>query len=1139
MKTSFSKALSLLGIAAIAAGFNSCKVDERYSSEEILKTDLTVTLFQNGLEVPLGSVDTIWVSDLVDKYVPEDMSDILQKSEDGYFIVIDGNLDASDLLDKVDIKELLNADGISVKDGSEFSLGDFSADDLSFEATQFGEEYEIPEFSSVTNPTLPSFHENFSQAAGLKDVNLDLDIKIESKTQKQTVLPKSAITTAANAADALGRTEFDLSGLVSSVPVEIPAFIIPAFDKPEQINSIESVKLMDGAGVRLSLSLENGIFSKGTLTPNIAVDLSDVLVLADGSSTLNLSALALSEDNGYAASTLVGIRSINTAKLFNEKNVTFSGAVEFSNSPTAKTSVAKSVTGDMALVLKITFVDFEVDDLVAEINPIQVAPAPTNYPIIMDPVSLPDEVKSVERIIFTDASAITLDINVDNAEIVPDLDLTADLFKVTFPSELIVEGEGVSGNTFTLPSGTSVKNHIQRTIYVRGINLPAPVDQRIIFNGNVSVEAALTAAGSVSTKKILNSAKDLSVTAKIDGAFELQDIIATIAGLSQQIDIPEKSFEINNIDPSIGNFGTFTITPELVGGQLPELVIDVNIPDFGSLPVGVGDGIVITLPDVIQFAELEPALNHDPVNHTVTIKTVEDHTYVLPIQNLTITPQKAADGTYFVRSVFGVKGGIAVSEGQVNLSEITALSGQKIAVNATTPDIKAKTIALESIEFEIPQYKYEIKDLISMNQIPEMVKKVTEVDLGDIAFSLNLDVTNLPDIGAGSFDVDLKVSLPAFVYALDENNNRSNSITIKKDISGGHLDFTRKVGLDLSNYDFDRMRDLHQEFEGEVVLSGKVSAVNPSVDITTITTDEPVKVDYAVMLGDSDGKICLRKIAGLISYSMDYTTSMDIPFDQFPKELDNMELDLPIVSLIADVTANTAIPVGLTAELVPVKNGEEVPGFAQTLQLEAPYTLDHTTPTVKHNEVPIDFNDIFNLRPSSVNLNVHAAIDATRECVIYPAADYAVALDYSAEIPFAFGEKTRLAIEQELDIASISEYLKYTSLGLKLEIVNTLPFGVKMGMDLIRVEDNEETVVPMEKDLKFILPAGQTSMNEVVIQPEKGVQTDNIKKLKITFEISASGVNLTPEDYLFVKNVVAVLPEGISVNPSDFINNKE
>lgn len=149
----------LAGMALLAM-FPSCKVDEQYSNIRLEDIDTEMTLFQNGIDVPMGSMTAVTVKEIVG--LDDSVKEFLTADEDGnYSIRYNGTFSLNDQLDEA-LGQVPSVDGVKFSSDMNFSLGNFDLDQLSIKGLSFdcpmtfgpfdNPEISVPEVSATSNP---------------------------------------------------------------------------------------------------------------------------------------------------------------------------------------------------------------------------------------------------------------------------------------------------------------------------------------------------------------------------------------------------------------------------------------------------------------------------------------------------------------------------------------------------------------------------------------------------------------------------------------------------------------------------------------------------------------------------------------------------------------------------------------------------------------------------------------------------------------------------------------------------------------------------------------------------------------------------------------------------------------------------
>lgn len=332
-------ALSSLGLISLSG----CQVDENYSFENIKNVNTDITLFENGISIPLVektariTVDSILRASGLDT---TSFASYLKLAEDGsYYISYQQDLSFNEVIEELDLKNLVKVSGIDYSQSVSYDIGDLNATDMKISKTEF------KKIQSVDD--------------------LNIEINIPSQSRESTLLPLNIVQDAASAAEMLGQSTVslpDYSPSFTAENVSIDAFSLPSF-----IKSIESATLKSGAGIKVSVSIPDCIFSAGKIIPDLRADLSDVLTFVSGTSTLDLSSLELNASNSYSASKTFAVASLNTEKFTQNKSVAISGKL-ISTGLQASLAQAKALSSDLKVKVNIEFVDFALDQAYGQIE---------------------------------------------------------------------------------------------------------------------------------------------------------------------------------------------------------------------------------------------------------------------------------------------------------------------------------------------------------------------------------------------------------------------------------------------------------------------------------------------------------------------------------------------------------------------------------------------------------------------------------------------------------------------------------------------------------------------------------------------------------------------------------------------------
>lgn len=762
MKRKFKIVSGALLLSAIAAT-NSCTVNELYSWENIkdsLNSDLT--LFENGISVPLVQnsakirVDSLVRQSGIDTTA---FGSMLKVAEDGtYYIEYTQAISMDETLADLDLQNAVKIKGLDFSENFAYSIGDINADNLRLEAQEFNQSAEIQ--------------------------SIELTYNFEGIEQSQKIVNKETLNTAGSAAILLGQSSATLPDV--NIDVDIPAKNIEAFSLPSQVREVKSVKLKSGAAIKVSVSIPDCILDAGSINPGLVADLSDVLTLVDGTSTLNLASLVLNKANNFSASADFYVASINAAKFTQSKTVTFSGSFSISNAQ-LNAQTAKDAASDIAANIRIDFVNFDIDEAICDIEGVSY---PFDIPETVLKYSLPNDLANFGtfevlpknnpklEIVINAPSSDILNISVGNG------------IKVKVP-DFIVLGELPAGFVFNAEDNSFVLNNLNSNSYQIPIEKLVLVPQKdgdsYCFESSYYVSGtAVLAEGDIDICKLSSlSGQTFGVSARIP---QLE---------AQSISVSELAFDV---DQTV----EFSIMP---ASDIPEMLVALseiaidnvnaaldlqirNLPDIGSGKYMVD--VVVELPDFVKPSNI--VLDGEIASNGIYSKTI-------PVEGLDFSKVDfaalRANGSDLKGEV-KVKGRVLAENPSVNLdnihSDISAVF--KASIGDAEGNIKVKSV--------VANVDYQVDTLVKVPffSLPENLKDCS-LDLPD--FNLEANVTSnlsIPasatiDICNGEYELNM-----AFPYAQTPEEMLTANNKYKLDLDGlfakqiDSLDVKLKLNLD-------------------------------------------------------------------------------------------------------------------------------------------------------------------------------------------------------------------------------------------------------------------------------------------------------------------------------------------------------
>lgn len=194
-------ALSLILMSA-----NSCKIDERYNINDIKDINTDMTLFSEGLEIPIGSTAPIPADSLVNM-LDSASRKLIEKNGDSYVIRTTGDLSLDDQINTIDISNLKSVDGIKAV-----------------------EKFGISLITGIPEGGIPVIYGDYSAPFSIEDEIVVVkahDLPNEIKYVKELTL-KDAFATVEATFDGLPFSSGGNENYTVDVVISLPEFITPS-----------------------------------------------------------------------------------------------------------------------------------------------------------------------------------------------------------------------------------------------------------------------------------------------------------------------------------------------------------------------------------------------------------------------------------------------------------------------------------------------------------------------------------------------------------------------------------------------------------------------------------------------------------------------------------------------------------------------------------------------------------------------------------------------------------------------------------------------------------------------------------------------------------------------------------------------
>ena len=285
-----------------------------------------------------------------------------------------------------------------------------------------------------------------------------------------------------------------------------------------------------------------------------------------------------------------------------------------------------------------------------------------------------------------------------------------------------------------------------------------------------------------------------------------------------------------------------------------------------------------------------------------------------------------------------------------------------------------------------------------------------------------------------------------------------------------------------------------------------------------------------------------------------------IEFNDIPDFLkgDDIRLDLDDIALSLDLENPIGLPIDVDLRITPYQgeNAAVERRVSTSLHAEGDATTRITlVPRGKEDEYREKYpnrkiqgvnnlDELLSQIPDKLELEVPQATagsDDANQFVELGSGNKTVNIAYSVDVPFSFGPAFRIAYNDSIDglKSDLSDITSYdiSSLRLRGEAINTLPLDLQLNVEPyddrgVRISE-QELAVEIENDGK--IPAtDETEGAPLAITLKLNTESDALERLEqLKFEIivtSEHGGTLNQNDFLLIKNIRAVIPDGITID---------
>ena len=986
----------------------SCVNNDYELSEDKINTD--VTIFQEGLTLPLGTTAPIKMGDLYGMLDPE-LQEIIQNKDGKYGFSYTGSVDLTDSL--AFAKEMFAIDALSVKENFAFNLSNVDLSSVVIDGQKIGVDgLDISGMINMPdiNSKLPKLDENLQGASitlpklNKSEMNLDLSSAIGNVKHEVSVISFGEDFSVPSQIKDMPKYyemevlygELQSNEILSQLGVKLPDLEKTyAFDEysvnvpvkitlPKEIQSVESIRLHEDARFEMILEIVNPYFTAGSLTPHLLINLHDLFHVDkimsgmqdqgymdhDGINHHIYDNFVMSAENDWKADHIYHIESLafndwkkdaatGCLTLDKEIEITLSGNLELDldNVKTTLRLLDEKSKEPMGLKVDIKFFDFAVDDVVMNIAPITMSKN-LEMPFNVSGIQLPELVKSVDYVEFDENSPLTVNMSANVPALCKDMNMSVKTLAIEFPAGIEVDhnasadaGEYNSATRTLTYKNINLAEGLNEAIRIKKLNFPGGNPN---YSGTVKVTADAEGSGVLSSKDLLNqSDAKVDLNVNVSYAPKLVDYSVTIDDYPYEVKVDPVKFS-ESIPEAIGKMSKVLVYLD----NSPVIKMNFDYPstiDALSIVADKDKGLKIFFPSMLKFKSLDHAYNYDASTNSICFDKGQKIPSVveLPVDRLEIVPVHK-EGGYYIEGEMKVEGGVCLEGAVITKSVVDALKNENASVSfsAVIPDLKPSALALDQYVASVSEsVEFEIPVI---KGIPEMIdiKSVDAFDLEDVYLNFSIDASSIMKIlGDVQVDLDFDVTVPDIIKM--GNGIEGNVFKIKGQVNEDNKFEIEPIhirGFDLSKFDFTS--DVIDLGTQKVSIDGGVTLSDLSIDLAELeNADLNVAVEASLATKGTD-LIKLDKVQAKVDCKFEFDETFDLSSltEQIGDKLDFM-IDFNRFHLDFDLKTNLTLPVQLSElKVVPYKGG--VAG--EPLQIDEPIALNtNTTGEVTHSKIRI------------------------------------------------------------------------------------------------------------------------------------------------------------------------------------------
>ena len=1134
----------LLGVIPVFLLSTGCKIDNRYNINSWDDISTEMTLFSKGIRLPLGNTSPIRVDSLL-ALAGEDLQKYLQTDSDNVVgIHYNDRTDLNQALADLNLQKAAQIDGVSMTEDFSYNLSDLS-NTFTINGKEFEKKIEINTVKlEDLQPSDIDWTDINATINDLKDYALDEDqLDVQRKLDTVDINEAFVVLDSEDRAElaALGRqmsaagiTEFAIPAEYSTIsfdPVITHNDPLEPIVLKNEIKEITDTRFTDNSLLEISIDVENLFLTDGELIPDISLDFSHLFRFTefpDGIIRLQGSTYAISKANNWSlknipvhiAAASPSVVDGNTINL--SPNTTINGQLKLNNTKTSVTAIT-SDTAPLKLRIRAKFRDVRID--YAEVITRRIELAPTADNVHFDTrIELPKEVKNVYSVSFDENQPIT--IHLQAKDLPTDLNAGA-ILEVQVPEMFEVAGAD-SHNKVTYNIDHIGSGDITRTFCLTKAMPNVQSGQMVMdANLNVTVKPYIVEGTKIRSSDLSSHKPSVKVT--MEGKPYVKDFDAETNDITEDVSY-EEVFEFT-VD-GLKDGSTKIITPKYP----VDFTLDLHLPHVEGVSVKPdAKGFKVILPSMLRFKNIDPSLNYQANDNSITLKGELPEKVVLHLDKVEVKPIREND-IYTVRGIFKTEAAVCIPSCRLDNEKVQELS-DNYRVIASIPDIEVGVIEFtEGFAIDIDQQKVEIK-IGEGDEFPKEIKHISVIDLDNVFLNMDMNITGLPPLSQGqSYAIDLKAALPSYIHT--ELSGDSGIIHISGNIdANGHFSvqpirFTTINDIDLSQ----------GGIKDTIRLDARISVNDTKIDAGKLTGQIKATTQLSVGNKDKEDKIIIRKAVGQVSYSIAEKDTFKLGTLPDILTQESTLLDVANPNFVMDIRTNLGIPVLGDITIIPFSHGVPVEDkVVRVTNVQLPYSTtanDTVTQKIILSERMMEvagnatcyqanLKSLLERVPDQLLFKIDANTDEQQESVIEPSANYIMNIQYALNVPLELGERFNIETNVPIDLEGVNKYLAAGGIGLEGTMNNPTPLQVLLNMEL---QDKDSMIIEQQKECKPLMIPGHTESNfNFYLNLKDKTIASHVSKGVLKIKVGAIAGAVKADDMLQIKDLRIVLPEGITI----------